>query len=45
MLIKKVWIARRKTALGSYREWIREGGYLFGIIPLYIRDLEVRKRG
>lgn len=41
MIIKKKWIQVRK---GGLVEWEREGWYLFGLIPLYIHDLNVRER-
>lgn len=40
MIIKKIWLQRRR--IGT--EWTREGWYLFGILPLYIRDMGPRKR-
>lgn len=42
MIIKKVWIERK--TFKSTGEWQREGWYLFGIIPLYIRDSGPRER-
>ena len=39
MLIKRVWF----QSIGK-REWQREGWYLLGIIPLYIRDCSPRER-
>ncbi len=40
MIIKKVWKQRSR---GGLVEWYREGWYLFGIVPLYIRDLTDRE--
>lgn len=39
MLIKRLWI----ECCGP-TEWHREGWYLLGILPLYIRDLQPRER-
>lgn len=36
MIVKRKWLQGDKYGC---REWEREGWYLFGIIPLYIRDL------
>ncbi len=41
MIVKKVWIQVRDQ--GAF-EWEREGWYLFGFIPLYIRDSAPRGR-
>jgi hypothetical protein len=41
MLIKKVWIQTTKFGM---REWQREGWYLFGFLPLYVRDCHHRGR-
>lgn len=41
MIVKKIWIQQDKYKL---REWAMEGWYLFGFIPLYIRDLTPRRR-
>jgi len=41
MIIKRKWL---QTAAGGLREWPMEGWYLFGLIPLYIRDCSPRKR-
>lgn len=37
MIVHKFWKAKRK--IGSYATdvWLREGWFLFGLIPLYIR--------
>jgi len=40
MIVVKRFLYRRKTG----PEWTREGWYLFGLIPLFIRDLDVRGR-
>ena len=44
MIVKKVWVEQQK--LGRYVElgnvFQREGWFLFGIIPLYIRDVTIR---
>ena len=41
MIIKRVWL---QVAEGGLREWRREGWYLFGVLPLYIRDIDPRER-
>lgn len=41
MIIKKVWL---QTRFGGVGEWEREGWYLFGFLPLYIRDTGPRAR-
>lgn len=41
MIIKKRWL---QTSRFGTVEWEREGWYLFGLIPLYIRDLRPRSR-
>jgi hypothetical protein len=38
MISHRTWPVIRSDGLGGlYRKW-REGWYLFGLIPLYIRD-------
>ena len=39
MIVKKMW--NQKSAGGIY-SFVREGWYLFGIVPLYIRDVTAR---
>jgi hypothetical protein len=39
MLTKRRWLQCK-----GYVEWEREGWYLFGFIPLFIRDLGLRGR-
>jgi hypothetical protein len=39
VIIKRVWL--ESTAK---REWRREGYYLLGIFPLYLRDVDPRER-
>lgn len=41
MIVKKIWLQR---SFGGLREWQREGWYLFGIVPLYVRDTGPRQR-
>lgn len=41
MIIKKKWLRQIK---GRGPEFEQEGWYLFGFIPLYIRDLGRRER-
>jgi hypothetical protein len=40
---KKMWLQSAITK-GKYREWSMEGWFLFGFIPLYVRDTAPRKR-
>lgn len=40
MVIKRVWLEVGKHG----QEWKRAGWYLFGIVPLYIRDEGPRHR-
>lgn len=45
MIVKKRWI-KTKYSSNSFvirKKWAKEGWFLFGIIPLYIRDLTNRK--
>jgi hypothetical protein len=47
MLVYKKWLARRKRTKRNSNiiqtaEWRREGWFLFGFIPLYIRDIGQR---
>jgi hypothetical protein len=47
MLIFKLWKARRYSALDKHRvddTWMRKGWFLFGIIPLYVADVENREK-
>lgn len=37
MIIYKMWVE-----VNGSRVWRREGWFLFGVVPLYIRDLTVR---
>lgn len=41
MIRYKMWIQQAKYGA---REWQMEGWYLFGFIPLLVRDLELRGR-
>lgn len=43
MVIHKEWLAG-KGEWPARREWRREGWFLFGLIPLYIRDIDTRGR-
>lgn len=38
MLVKRYWFGRRRSPLGHCKAYC--GWFLFGIIPLYIRELE-----
>ena len=43
MIYKRIWRERRKVDGAALPfEWTIEGWYLFGFIPLYIRDKETR---
>ena len=46
MLVKKVWIAKRGRYVGRTLmetiKWNREGWFLFGFLPLYVRDVNSR---
>lgn len=41
MIVKKKWLQTRPF---TSPEWEREGWFLFGLIPLYIRDVTSRGR-
>jgi hypothetical protein len=41
MIIKKIWL---RSAPSSTLEWHQEGWFLFGILPLYVRDMTPRGR-
>jgi len=41
MIVKKRWL---QTARGTSKEWTMEGWYLFGLLPIYTRDLTPRCR-
>lgn len=43
MIVHKFWKARRKAGFHVTDAWLREGWFLFGFIPLYIRDRENRE--
>lgn len=43
MIVYKKWLAKKHT--GKFTrddEWVREGWFLFGFIPLYTRDITAR---
>lgn len=44
MIVHKFWKAKRKIGTYVSDTWLREGWFLFGFIPLYIRDRENRER-
>lgn len=45
MIVRKMWKATRKTSYGHTTDtWLREGWFLFGFIPLYVRDLQNREK-
>lgn len=37
MITKRVWAQEGTNGKGSF---MREGWYLFGVLPLYVRDME-----
>lgn len=46
MIARKIWWTKRRTGSGENGfetkvSWLREGWFLFGFIPLYVRDLKV----
>jgi hypothetical protein len=45
MIVYKRWLARNWTWTDdeSKFRWRREGWFLFGAIPLFIRDMETRR--
>ena len=44
MLIYKCWFATRKWSHGAVKDkWLRDGWFLFGFIPLYVRDKQNRE--
>lgn len=44
MIVHKFWKAKRKRYGHVIDSWLREGWFLFGVIPLYIRDRENREQ-
>ena len=44
MIVKKKWLQLDNRDGSRVAEWKREGWYLFGFIPIYLRDLEARER-
>jgi hypothetical protein len=49
MIVHKTWIAANKfygrglkRRDNAGKQWQREGWYLFGLIPLYVRDVTQR---
>lgn len=45
MIVYKMWKARRKHSWGALSDtWLREGWFLFGVIPIYVRDIENREK-
>jgi hypothetical protein len=45
MIVFKLWKATRRTK--AYKPddvWLRKGWFLFGIIPLYVADIENREK-
>jgi hypothetical protein len=43
MIVYKCWYEVRND-YHHYDKWLREGWFLFGFIPLYIRDRQNRER-
>lgn len=44
MIVLKTWLQRRRVNGDGIVEWARQGWYLFGFIPLFIRDCQPRGR-
>jgi hypothetical protein len=44
VIVHKFWKARRMNGPHVKDQWLREGWFLFGFIPLYIRDRENREK-
>jgi hypothetical protein len=45
MIVHKFWKARRNRGAFTPDDiWLREGWFLFGFIPLYIRDRQNREK-
>lgn len=44
MIVHKFWIAKRMKGYATTDKWLREGWFLFGFIPLYVRDRENRAK-
>jgi hypothetical protein len=47
VIVFKLWKARRKDKFDKFRvvdTWLRKGWFLFGVIPLYVADVENRER-
>lgn len=42
MIRKRIWTERRKVNERAAVEWMMEGWYFLGLIPLYVRDLSPR---
>lgn len=42
MITKRIWTKQHRGTLYTKNICRREGWFLLGIIPLYIRDLELR---
>jgi hypothetical protein len=45
MLIYKAWKAKRVKPNSNIEEfWLRDGWFLLGFIPIYVRDRQERER-
>jgi len=47
MIVYKMWKERRFSPINKYLAtdtWLREGWFLFGFIPLYVRDVQNREK-
>ncbi len=44
MLVYRRWIQQSYFSYSIYSEWEKEGWYLFGFIPLFVRDLGISGR-
>jgi hypothetical protein len=46
MISKRVWVIEKTRGGGAYpkrMKLMREGWFLFGLIPLYVRDMNARE--
>lgn len=44
MIVHKCWKAHRRTGNFITDTWVREGWFLFGFIPIFIRDMQNREK-
>lgn len=44
MISYRRWKGKRKDRWGSLKDaWLRDGWFLFGFIPLFVRDIDHRE--